>query len=183
MLFHMHRHLTHRAHRFASRRNAENAALRISAATAVLVISLLLLSSYAGKMYKVVGQEMEPTFRAGQTITAVPVEPQKIERGDTVIYHLPNGDIHFKRVIGLPGEMVSVSGGVVIVDGIALNEPYAIGAGDANAGEMARLASDEFYMLSDNRLGGYDSRHHGPIEADQIVGRVKVTWLNRLARY
>lgn len=182
MLHEKSRQINRRSYRRAYPKPAQHLTLRLVGVAAILLTSLMILSSCAGKLYEVVGGEMEPTFREGQTITAVPVAPDEVERGDPVIYRLPNGDIHLKRVVGLPGETIRISRGHVIVDDTQLAEPYATGIADDERLVPEQLAGDEFYILSDNRADGYDSRHHGPVAADQIIARAEVTWLSRLAQ-
>lgn len=163
---------------------------RIIALTALLLITVMMLASCAGRVYEVLGAAMEPSFSEGQMITAQPVDPLNLERGDAVIYQLDNGDIHFKRVVGLPGESVRVANGRVYINNQRLDEPYlaadelpaqiAVGATNPLS---ATLAENEYYILGDNRDASYDSRHHGPVPSDSIVGRVKVTLLNRLTSW
>ena len=98
--------------------------MRVAGVIGVLVVTVAVLSSCAGHVYAVVGQAMEPNFVEGQTITAIPFDPAQLQRGDPVIYQLDNGDIHFKRVVGLPGESIQIVGGRVYIDGVTLAEPY-----------------------------------------------------------
>ena len=204
--------------------------MRVAGVIGVLVVTVAVLSSCAGHVYAVVGQAMEPNFVEGQTITAIPFDPAQLQRGDPVIYQLDNGDIHFKRVVGLPGESIQIVGGRVYIDGVTLSEPYlsagpmmddspmsqgvaspvsaqsggsetAIGvtndttsattngsmvarAPGTNLAEVnAELGDGEFFILGDNRANSYDSRAHGPVTSTHILGRVKVTWLNRLTSW
>lgn len=146
------------------------------------MLALLLMSSCTGKTYEVVGEEMAPTFVEGQAIIAVSVSPDQIQRGDPVVYRLSNGGLYFKRIVGLPGETVRIDHGLVIVNGIPLDEGYKVQPDTDDQTEAEYLDDDQFFILGDNRTDSYDSRHHGPVPADLIVGRVKVTWLNRLDR-
>lgn len=163
--------------------------LRIVALTILVVVTSSMLASCVGQVYEVIGVAMEPSFYAGQSITAVAVAPDHIARGDAVVYALENGDIHFKRIVGLPGETIRIDNGRVFVDGQSLDEPYLAASeghgetpGATSDSQIASttLRADEFFVLGDNRNASYDSRHHGPVTSDSIVGRVKVTFLNRL---
>lgn len=165
---------------------------RIIAFIALLMVTGMMLASCAGRVYEVLGAAMEPSFLEGQMITAQPVDPLNLKRGDAVIYQLENGDIHFKRVVGLPGESVRVENGRVYINNQRLDEPYLaademptqqIADVDATHPLSATLAENEYYILGDNRGASYDSRHHGPVTSDSIVGRVKVTLLNRLTTW
>lgn len=155
--------------------------LRLVGVFVFLALALFLMSSCSGRTYEVVGEEMAPTFVEGQSITAVAVSPEQIQRGDPIVYRL-SGGLYFKRVVGLPGETVRIDQGLVIINGIRLDETYQIVSDTSDQSDPKILDEDQFYILGDNRTDSYDSRHHGPIAADLIVGRVEVTWLNRLTQ-
>lgn len=79
-----------------------------------------------------------------------------------------------KRVIGLPGETVEILGNHVLVDGVALEEPYL--AENVQMSDMAprTLRGDELWVMGDNRDFSSDSRRFGPIKVNNVVGRAFV---------
>ena len=101
------------------------------------------------------------------------------ERGDIVICHYPDGkngeygDRHYvKRVIGLPGEVISIKDGYVYINGEPLDEPYI--ASERRSKENMReylLGEDEYFVMGDNRANSKDSRYVGPIDREQILGK------------
>lgn len=79
-----------------------------------------------------------------------------------------------KRVVGLPGETIEISGGRVLVDGVALDEPYLKpGAGMPDFGPMV-IPEGHVFVMGDNRSASQDSRFFGPIPEEDIVGRAFV---------
>jgi len=79
-----------------------------------------------------------------------------------------------KRVIGLPGETVEISGGVVLIDGSPINEPY-VRDGSVMADEPPVVVPPgHVFVMGDNRNASQDSRVFGPIPEDEIVGRAFV---------
>jgi len=50
---------------------------------------------------------------------------QPVQRGDIIVFHHSQPPMLIKRVVGIPGDRLRISGGHVIVNGVALNEPYA----------------------------------------------------------
>ena len=79
-----------------------------------------------------------------------------------------------KRVIGLPGETVSVSENQVHIDGVPISEPYLsddVVMPDAGPFEVG---GDEVFVMGDNRQFSFDSRRFGNIEMDSLVGRAFV---------
>lgn len=79
-----------------------------------------------------------------------------------------------KRVIGLPGDTISISENQVHIDGVAISEPYLeeeVTMPDAGPFEVGE---DEVFVMGDNREFSFDSRRFGNIELDALVGRAFV---------
>jgi signal peptidase I len=69
--------------------------------------------------YQVASVSMEPSLRAGDSIETVP--PERIQRGDVVVARFPDSDgtgseLRIYRVVGLPGERISTTGGRVHIN-------------------------------------------------------------------
>jgi signal peptidase I len=123
------------------------------------------------------GESMCPTLNPGDVVQAR-VSYVKA-RGDVVIITDDSGSDAVKRIVGLPGEVVTIYGGEVYVNGRRLLEPYLDQGGctfkNNQKNEPAavwRLAADEYFVLGDNRYGSGDSRHYGPIRRSEIHGVV-----------
>ncbi len=131
--------------------------------------------------YKVQGHSMTPALSDGQQVLAMPVvwdSKQPLGRGKIVVLRQPGGarDFYIKRVIGLPGENISLLERVTYVDGQRLAEPYLSGDGGRqrrNRGEWI-LESDEYFVMGDNRSDSRDSRVYGPVGRSLLAG---VVWL------
>ena len=102
------------------------------------------------------------------------------ERFDIVICHYPNrGATNFvKRVIGLPGETITVRNGYVYIndseeplEDTFINDEYRKGFG-ANCGPYL-VGENEYFMMGDHRNDSNDSRSVGPLSRDMIVGHVR----------
>lgn len=110
-------------------------------------------------------------------------------RGDVVVFRRPPNeppsDIKdlIKRVIGLPGERISITDGKVHINGRQLDEPYVNGLESiysvCGAGEVSGIDTEQgftipaghVFVMGDNRTDSHDSRCFGPIDEDLIVGR------------
>jgi signal peptidase I len=87
-----------------------------------------------------------------------------------------------KRVVGLPGDQILVRDCMVSINGRRLVEPYIRGKevwsscepGWPSGGRKQTLASDEFFVMGDNRDHSSDSRMFGPVERSQIQARVRM---------
>ncbi len=80
-----------------------------------------------------------------------------------------------KRIIGLPGETVNITGGKIVIvrrDGTTINlsEPYIVYQG--NGMDMSvSLANDQYFVMGDNRPESSDSRTWGILPRSDMVGR------------
>ncbi|MEM8922253.1 MAG: signal peptidase I [Actinomycetota bacterium] len=101
------------------------------------------------------------------------------DRGDVVVVANPTpGDAanaYVRRVIGLPGDTVAASDGVVLINGVPLEEAYlGDGATTADFGPVV-VSTDELFLLSDNRALAGDIASVVPVSAEDIIG---VMWLS-----
>ncbi len=151
----------------------------------VLVIIFLLLQTFVGQHVEVNGKSMENNLFNGDHIILEKVSYRFNEpsRFDIVVFRPyeteeEKNNHYIKRVIGLPGEIVSIYDGQVYVNGEMLQENYGneaiINAGIAN--NEVLLKDDEYFLLGDNRNNSVDSRssYIGPVERNQIIGRAWV---------
>ncbi|MBP9757282.1 MAG: signal peptidase I [Candidatus Pacebacteria bacterium] len=132
--------------------------------------------------YVVSGASMVPTFYDYHYLIIDRVsygfgEPQ---RGDVIVLDLPQDTSRalIKRVIGLPGETVSLQGPKVIItnaahpQGFELDETYLLPENIGGPTDMSvTLGPDQFYVLGDNRKVSADSRSWGVLPRQDIVGR------------
>lgn len=135
---------------------------------------------FIAQPFIVSGASMNPTFTNGQylIIDELSYHLTLPERGDVVVFKYPKNPKQYfiKRVIGLPGETVTVNEqGQVIIKNIAgeevatLKEPY-VQFTKSDSVEL-KLGLDEYFVMGDNRAGSFDSRMWGPVKEDLIVGK------------
>jgi signal peptidase I len=103
-----------------------------------------------------------------------------IERGDMVVFWFP-GDpskSYIKRIIGLPGDSVEVREGLVLVNGLPIEEPYVPEAyRDRASYPPFKVGPDEYFVLGDHRTSSNDSRSWGTVPRPYIYGKaVFVYW-------
>jgi signal peptidase I len=107
-------------------------------------------------------------------------------RGEIAVFHAPaaaktmcnEGGTYLKRVIGVPGDVVSERNGVVFVNGKKLVEPY-VSFADRVINEtktFPRLGKDDYFVMGDNRAGSCDSRTWGPVRRSAFIGPVVLTY-------
>lgn len=149
----------------------------------VLVISLVIIvpiRHFLIKPFYVKGASMEPNFYDHEylIINQLGYRLGEPSRGDAVVFRYPfdTRQYFIKRVIGLPGETVKISGGNVTIinagypNGVVLQESYLSPSIDTLGEVQVTLTADEYYVLGDNRQSSLDSRAFGPVKRDLIIG-------------
>jgi signal peptidase I len=79
-----------------------------------------------------------------------------------------------KRVVGLPGDTITITDNKVHVDGVALSEPYLDPEVTMPDDGPFEVGTDQVFVMGDNREFSFDSRRFGNIEFDALVGRAFV---------
>jgi signal peptidase I len=103
------------------------------------------------------------------------------QRGDIVVFQPPvmPSEPYIKRIIGLPGEQVSIHNGAVYIDGKRLDEPYlkgpTLGPG-ITAEKPVVVEPGHVFVLGDNRSNSSDSRIFGSIPISSIIGKAWVSY-------
>jgi signal peptidase I len=123
---------------------------------------------------------MEPGFIDGEriVISRVMIWIGNYGRGDLVVCKQERGgrnEYVVKRIIGIPGDLLEIRDGNVYVNGTLLSEDYLMHEYTAGNLEI-ELASDEYFVMGDNRSVSADSRNAGPVKASDLVGRIVLRW-------
>mgnify|MGYP000913826174 CR=1 FL=1 len=121
---------------------------------------------------------MQPTLYEGNLILVnrLAYKLGEMETGDIVIFHNPNSleEDFIKRLIGTPGDVVTVMGGKVSVNGTILDEPY-ISSPPEYVGTW-EVPNDAVFVLGDNRNSSYDSHSWGYLPTKDVVGKALVVY-------
>jgi signal peptidase I len=169
---------------------------------AIAVAAVLAIKTWVVNPYRIPSSSMEPTLHcAAPEVGCQAGSSDRVlanrfiyrfrdpSRGDIVVFETPErairrcgaGGTFVKRLVGLPGERISMSEGVLYVDGQPVDEPYVNG-GPSGSFPERMLEADEYFMMGDNRGQSCDSREWGPVTRDDLIGPVfAVYWpLTRL---
>jgi signal peptidase I len=163
------------------------------------VIIILPIRLFLFQPFFVQGASMEPNFDDGQYLIVNELgyketsfdlggnhlfsfEPFKeLSRGDVIVFRYPKNPSQFfiKRVIGLPGETVSIKDGQIMIaneknpTGFILDESSYLPMDLKTSGEMTRkLEGNQYFVLGDNRGASHDSRAWGPLPKNLVIGKV-----------
>jgi signal peptidase I len=146
----------------------------------VAFIPLFMTYQFLARPFLVLGSSMEPNFQDGNylVVDIVSYKFGSPERGDVVVFHYPgNRSLYYiKRIIGLPGDRVTLLDGEILINGEAIKEEYLPPYIDTDAFSHTdfELKDSQYFVLGDNRSASFDSRSWGPLEKDDIVGVVKL---------
>jgi signal peptidase I len=178
--------------------------LEIVETLVLTLVIYLLIHNFIAQPFEVEQRSMVPTIVENEYVLIDKLTPRfnDYQRGDIVVFQPPagfeQGGVPFiKRVIGLPGDTVTLDNGRVFVTPpggtrVPLTEDYV--ARNANQRPEPTLPKDaestaqwtvpegEYFVMGDNRPESQDSRFFGPIDRDLIVGRAWLRYfpLNRI---
>lgn len=159
----------------------------LAAYTMFALGAALIIRFFVAAPYVVSGASMEPNFQDWNylLVDRLSYHVEAPQRGDVIVFDLPQDQSRalIKRVIGLPGETVDISGPnptVTITNsanpkGFTLAEPYISSENFGGASDIhVTLGADQYFVLGDNRRVSADSRLWGILPRSDIVGRVFV---------
>jgi signal peptidase I len=183
----------------AGSRRALGCAFEIVETLVLTLLIYLVIHNFVAQPFEVQQRSMFPTIVEGEyiLIDKLTTRWDPYDYGEVVVFDPPgdsglsvNGIPFIKRIIGRPGDTVTLENGRVFItqpDGnpVRIEEPYLATGADGNA--VPTLPRDpqgmtttwtvpegEYFVMGDNRGSSQDSRAFGPIEEDLILGRA---WL------
>lgn len=164
----------------------------------IFIALFVLIRSVLVQPFLVEGPSMLPTFDTGNYLLVDKFSYKFLnnpKRGDVVIFDIPDPKHTFhtcllpignscyfetnryliKRIVGLPGEKVSIVDGVVTIYNKDNPNGFIVPDSEiefkSEVSDERTLGEDEYYVLGDNRANSSDSRYWGPLPKENIVGR------------
>lgn len=165
----------------------------------------IVIKSFLVQAFFIPSVSMQPTLEPGDRILVCRIcSVQNIQRGDVIVFADPDpepapergviaGALHrlgeavgvaapadedfVKRVIGLPGDVVELGGGRLLVNGAVIDEPYLDPVQDTSAYGPVSVPDGMLFVLGDNRTESGDSRFEPPrgvglVPQDAVIGTV-----------
>ena len=164
----------------------------------IAAVLVLVLETEVAKPYRIPTSSMEPTLhcaapgigclgKASDRVIAATIVYafRSPARGDIVVFKAPprakvqckEGGTFVKRIVGLPGEIVSERNGIVFVDGRRLVEPYVdLSRRDRMTKTWPRVPAHAYFVMGDNRAASCDSRDWGTVPRGSLIGPVVATY-------
>ena len=159
----------------------------------VSVILAALIIVFVAQSFLVEGSSMEPSFHDGQRLMVEKVSYRfgEPKRGDVVVFRYPSAPRRkfIKRIIGLPGDEITIKNGFLHINGQRLEEDYingpTYGTYSAPTFGPVLVPDGHYFVLGDNRRNSDDSRYPdvGFVPRKNLVGRALfVYWpLNQIS--
>jgi signal peptidase I len=178
-------------------RRALGCLLEIAETLLLTLIIFWVIQTFIAQPYRVEQESMRATLEQNQYVLVDKLTPHfdTYSRGDIIVFNpakrddscdapgvdeTGEGNVPFiKRVIGEPGDTVSIHDGQVFVNGVGLDEPYVFPGAvtDPNGDQDTWLVpADRLFVMGDNRQNSTDSRSStiGPICVRDVIGKA---WL------
>jgi signal peptidase I len=151
--------------------------------TIVLTVLMFVIINLAVQNYDVDGLSMEPTLHNQERIMVDKVSYRfhSPTRGDVIVFIAPpHPDLNYvKRIVGLPGDVITIKKTTVILNGVTLAEPYVDPKRQGNPYPDVvnqRIPDNKYFVMGDDRVDSSDSRDWGFLPRDNIIGRAALVY-------
>jgi signal peptidase I len=146
--------------------------------TVILALILYFVIDSVVARVRVENISMLPTLESGEflLVNKLAYRIGDYQQGDIIVFHYPKNpqDDYIKRIIGLPGDTVTVTQEEVYVNGNQMDEAY-IAEPPGYDGEWI-VPPDSIFVLGDNRNQSSDSHSWGFVPLDDVVGKAIVIY-------
>lgn len=144
------------------------------------IVIALCLRLFVFELVRVEGPSMQPTLEDNELLFVEKVSKlfSTPNRYDVVICHYDDSNTNYvKRVIGLPGETISIVDGKPYINGEPLEDDFYGSGLKPHDMDPVTIPDDCIFVMGDNRANSKDSVSIGPIPTKYIVGRaVFIVW-------
>jgi len=150
----------------------------------IVIIALLIvvpIRTFLFQPFFVRGESMTSAFENGDylIIDEISYRFRSPQRGEVIVFKYPNdpSQRYIKRIIGLPGETVEIKDGKVAIsnqeESYVLDESAYLPSDIFTSGDkLISLTGNQYFVLGDNRRASADSRSWGPLNRENVIGRV-----------
>jgi signal peptidase I len=159
---------------------------------------VLIFEAEVAKPYRIPSSSMEPTLHCAKpgrwcegrfsdrvVVNRLAYRYSSPKRGQVVVFTAPaaaeaacgEGGTYVKRLIGLPGDVISEKHGVVFVNGKRMADHYIpAGYRDDVTDVWPRVPKDHYFFMGDDRRHSCDSRTWGTVPRSSLIGPVLLTY-------
>lgn len=155
---------------------AQGVAYELGRIFIVVILVFILINTFIATIHVVSGSSMEPNFHTGQFIITnkLSYNTDLPKRGDVVVLRFPGDPDHqkyIKRIVGLPGEQLTIKDGDVFINNTKLTESYIPAEIQTYPDMNVNIKDGEYFIIGDNRPNSNDSRFWGTARKDDFIGK------------
>lgn len=147
----------------------------------------VVIYAFLFRPYQVNGHSMDPNFQNGEYVLTnlITLRMGPLRRGDIIVFVSPpdKEKDYIKRIIGLPGDRIKISGGDVYLNGEKLDQtPFLAsdvktnGGSFLGEGDEVAVPEDSYFTMGDNRAFSSDSREWGFVPKSAVIGKSFVVY-------
>jgi signal peptidase I len=186
----------HDEHNSKTHHSRARTILEYTLTVVVAVVIALAIQAYVIKPYRVPTPSMANTVKKGDRVLVdrVMYGHRAIRRGDIIVFRggkAVDYQVLLKRVVGLPGDVLSIEDGQLFVNGRPAEDDYVRrlagapeqtqpGSGGPDQPwslqQPYRVPDGYYYVLGDNRTDSFDSRYWGPVAREALIGRAMAVY-------
>ncbi|MEG0371784.1 MAG: signal peptidase I [Clostridium sp.] len=124
--------------------------------------------------FKVDGESMERTLQNNDLMIGKKYILDKPDHSDVVVFEAPSKDLYIKRIIGVPGDTISISGKTIYRNGQPIIEDYINPPQETNEISEIKIPNNKYFVMGDNRDNSVDSRFTevGLVDFAQIQSKI-----------
>lgn len=148
----------------------------------IAIILALIIRTFIVQAFKIPTGSMRPTLIEGDRILVNKFiyKFKSPGRGDVIVFLSPEDKKKdfIKRLVGMPGEKIEISNGMILVNDKAIDkdsvikERYYYNRGDfGKEGQVLEIPEDSYFALGDNSISSRDSRYWGPLPKKYLIGK------------
>lgn len=152
---------------------------------AIAVAVFLVVYFLIARPFQVSGDSMFPTYKDHEYIFTNLVTPRfgSLKYGDVIVFIAPPasheaGKDFIKRVMGLPGDRISLEDGKVLRNGVIIDESMylrsdvkTLGGSFLQENKEVTVPAGSYFVLGDNRMYSSDSREWGFLPKASVIGK------------
>ncbi|OCA84550.1 signal peptidase I [Bacillus sp. FJAT-27225] len=155
------------------------------------IIIFIFIRTFFFSNYVVEGESMMPTLKDGNKlmVNKIGFQITDLDRFDVIVFHANEREDYVKRIIGLPGDEIEYKDDKLYINGEEYEEPYLDGYRQMQPGQpltgdftltditgKKKVPEGKLFVMGDNRLESWDSRHFGFIPSHEVVGKVNLLY-------
>lgn len=145
----------------------------------VTIFIILFVLVYVVSVAQVVGDSMHPTLKNQEVLILNKAKYRffEVERGDIISFTYADTKYLIKRVIGVPGDTISIVDNTLYINGQAYEEGYLdkdTVTDDFSLSDIGyeKIPKDKYFVMGDNRENSLDGREIGLIDKKDIIGEI-----------